>query len=60
MPDRFYTVTINRWDAYRVTKVMASSETEAEEIALSTYQESSRYEHVEGGVTSVEAVPDEE
>lgn len=60
MPDRYYTVTINRWDAYRVFKVFASSETEAEEIALSTYQESSKYEHVEGGVNSVEAVPDEE
>ena len=34
MPDRYYTVTINRWDAYRVYKVMAGSETEAEEIAL--------------------------
>ena len=60
MPDRYYTVTINRWDAYRVSHVVAGSETEAEEIALRTYQESSTYEHVDGAVDSVEAVPDEE
>ena len=58
---RRYTVTINRWDIYRVYDVVASTAAEAEEKALELYENGAdRCEHADGGVNSLSAEPDEE
>ena len=61
MPCCRYAVTIKRWDVYRVDDVVARTPAEAEEKALELYEDdSSRFEHVDGGVDGVFAEPDED
>lgn len=56
-----FTVTIHRWDVYRVSNVVADTPAKAEERALELYEEDvDRFEHEDGGVDSVLAEPDEE
>jgi hypothetical protein len=55
-----FVVTIRRWDIYRVSDVVADTPAEAEERALELYgDDCNRCEHVDGGVDSVSAEPEE-
>jgi hypothetical protein len=56
-----WSVTLHRWDVYRLTDVVADTAAEAEEKALEIYEEDyDRFEHADGGVDSVLAEPDED
>lgn len=56
-----YSVTIKRWDVYRVNDVVARTPAEAEEKALGLYEDDlARFEQVDGGVDSVFAEPDDD
>jgi hypothetical protein len=53
-------VTISRWDVFVVKDIEAETEEAAEEIASEWFDDDFNVEHLDGGVNSIEAEPEEQ
>ena len=58
--DPKYSVYITRWDVYRIRRIEARSEEEAEEHGRERFEETTGHEHTEGGYDSIQAELEED